>query len=131
MFGIATLSLFAQTPDIFLTDKIALNDKSNSLKKFAFIESEKSGLTDFIYQRMEWEINPNVLYIDGVVTTHFKSKTENLNEIEFDLDSFLKVDSVTHNHISIPFNHTQNKIIIPLTESILENQIDSVSIYYS
>ena len=63
LFGIITLSVFAQKPDPDFFDKIAFQEKTNFINKSAFVESQNYSLTDFVYQRMEWEINPNVLYI--------------------------------------------------------------------
>ncbi len=130
LFTIITLSVFAQKPDFDFFDKIAFEEKSHFIKKSAFVESQNYALTDFVYQKMEWEINPDVLYIKGVVTTWFKSKTQNLNEIEFDLYSSMIVDSVVYNNQELTFSHIQDKIIITLPESLNEGQLDSVSVYY-
>jgi len=130
---ICTLLLFAavaQKPDPNFFDKIAFQEKSNFIEKSNFTESQNYTSTDFVYQRMEWEINPNILYIKGVVTTYFKSKTQNLTEIEFDLHSLMNVDSVVQNNKKIAFTHVLNKIRIPFTETLKENQLDSISIYY-
>ncbi|NOR76045.1 MAG: peptidase M1, partial [Draconibacterium sp.] len=130
LFGIIVSSVFAQIPDFDFFDKIAFQEKSNFIKKTAFVESQNYNLTDFVYQRMEWEIDPDTLFIKGVVTTWFKSKTQNLNEIEFDLSLSLNVDSVVQNNQKLTFNQSQNKIIITLPERLNEGQLDSVSIYY-
>ena len=130
LFTFIILSTFAQKPNPDFFDKIAFQEKSNLKIKSAFIESQNYALTDVVYQRMEWEINPNVIYIKGVVTTYFKSKTQNLSEIDFDLHSLMTVDSVVHNRQKIIFTQGQNKIQIPLSESLDEGQLDSISIYY-
>lgn len=130
LFGIITFSVFAQKPDPDFNDKLALQEKTNFTKKLAFIESWDYGLTDVVYQRMEWGINPNVLFIKGVVTTYFKSKSQNLNEIEFDLFSSMTVDSVIQDNQKLTFSNTQNKLNISLNKSLNEGQLDSVSVYY-
>ena len=128
--GMITFFVFAQKTDPYFFDKMAFQEKSHFIKKSTFVESQNYNLTDVIYQRMEWEVNPNVLYIKGVVTTHFKSKTQNLKEIEFDLHNLMTVDSVVQNNQKITFNKTQNKVTILLAQSLNEGQIDSVSVYY-
>ena len=130
LFAILTLPVFAQQPDFDFFDKIAFQEKSNYTKKSAFTESQNYGLTDFVYQRMEWEINPDTLFIRGVVITWFKSKTENLSEVEFDLFSSMTVDSVIQNNKKLTFNQSENKVNITLPESLNEGQLDSVSVYY-
>ncbi|MCF6332334.1 MAG: T9SS type A sorting domain-containing protein [Draconibacterium sp.] len=130
LFTIITFLAFAQKPDPYFFDKIAFQEKSNFINKSTFVESQNYALTDVVYQRMEWEINPNVLYIKGVVTTYFKSETQNLSEIEFDLHSSMTVDSVVQCHQKITFSQSQNKLKIPLSEILNEGQLDSVSVYY-
>ncbi|NOR74881.1 MAG: T9SS type A sorting domain-containing protein [Draconibacterium sp.] len=130
LFTFIVLSVFAQKPDPDFFDKIAFQEKANLIIKSTFVESQNYALTDVVYQRMEWEINPNVLYIKGVVTTYFKSKTQNLSEIDFDLNSLMTVDSVVQNQKKITFTQAQNKIQISLPESLNEGQLDSVSIFY-
>ena len=130
LFGVIVSSVFAQTPNFNFFDKIAFQEKSNFTNKAVFVESQNYNLTDFVYQRMEWEIDPDTLFIKGIVTTWFKSKTQNLNEIEFDLFSSLKADSVVQNNQKLTFNQAQNKINITLSNSLNEGQLDSVSIYY-
>jgi aminopeptidase N len=130
LFAILTLPVFAQQPDFDFFDKIAFEEKSNYTKKSAFTESQNYAQTDFVYQRMEWEINPDTLYIKGVVTTWFKSEIQNLSEIEFDLFSSMTVDSVVGNNEKLTFNQSENKINITLPESLNEGQLDSVSVYY-
>ena len=130
LFGILTFSVFAQKPDFYFYDKIAFQEKLKFIKKSAFIESQNYALTNFVYQRMEWEINPDTLFIRGVVTTWFKSNVNNLDEIEFDLFSTMMVDSVLRNNQKLIFNQNQNKINITLPESLNNGQLDSVSVYY-
>ena len=79
LFVILVFCGFAQKPDVAFFDKIALQEQTNFKNKSAFVESGNYNLTDFVYQRMEWEIDPDTLFIKGVITTWFKSKTQNLN----------------------------------------------------
>jgi len=136
IFGLA-LVLFvmvfkvsAQEPDPLFVEKIARQEKSIYLKKATFAESDSYSNSDIVYQRMEWKIDPNVLYIKGIVTSHFKSKIQNLDQIEFDLHSVMQVDSVHHKGISVEYERIDSKIIIPLAQSINEGQLDSVSVFY-
>jgi aminopeptidase N len=114
----------------FSTIKIAFDKSSWFIKKSAFVESKSYGLTDFVYQRMEWEIDPNAIYINGVVTTYFVNKTQNLTEVEFDLHSSLTVDSVTQRNQKLDFSKNENKLIIILQNSMTDGKLDSLSIYY-
>ncbi len=131
LFLILSLTVFAQKPDPGFFDKMALQEQMAFAKKSAFIENEKSALTDFIYQRMEWKIDPEVLFIEGVVTTYFNSKTDSLNEITFDLHAAMVIDSVVHNNIKLPFSRNKNEITITLPNLLSMGETDSVSLFYN
>ncbi|QIA06646.1 M1 family aminopeptidase [Draconibacterium halophilum] len=120
----------AQKDELFISDKIALEESRNFLLKSNFVESRNNTLTDFIYQRMEWQVDPAVRYISGNVTSYFKSQTELLNSIEFDLSDSLTVDSVFTGNSKAIFTHQDNKISIELTDPLSNDQLDSVSIFY-
>ena len=124
------VTAFAQEPDPNFSDKMALQESKSFIQKSAFKESLNYSQSDLVYQRMEWEINPNIKYIKGKVTSYFKSKINNLNEMEFDLHSLMTVDSVMQNSQKINFSRIDNKINLQLKNTIQEQQLDSVSIYY-
>ena len=127
---IVAITGFAQKPDPDFTDKMALQDQQKFRLKSTFKENESYTETDLVYQRMEWEIDPNVNYIRGVITSYFKSKIENLTKIEFDLKQSMTVTSVVHRNQKIGFSRSGDKLIIPINDSITENQIDSMQISY-
>jgi len=119
----------AQNPTV-LVDKIAMTESKYFQNKVAFIESKSAANVDFIYQRMEWEINPAVRFIKGKVSTYFRSKTTNLSEVEFDLSLVLEVDSIVQHNKKINFERNLNKVQVVLDTPLGENNVDSLSIYY-
>ncbi|MCY1720750.1 M1 family aminopeptidase [Prolixibacteraceae bacterium Z1-6] len=128
---IIVFNLFAQGQNpALLTDKIAIQESQNHRMKSAFKETGNYAETDFIYQRMKWNIDPAVRYISGKITTHFKSSVSDLTEITFDLSSALEVDSIIQKNKKIEFTHETDIVTIPLQTSLSENQIDSLIIYY-
>ena len=126
------LSVFcnAQEYDPFLTEKRAKKEQQRFQLRSGFLENENYAFYDLVYQRMEWDINPNYRFINGVVTSYFKSKTNGLSEIEFDLHSALSVDSILQNRRKIDFFHTGNKLILTLQNRLEAGQLDSVQIFY-
>lgn len=130
LFLFAAILGFAQEPDPNFTDKMALQESQRFHLKSSFKESVNYTETDLIYQRMEWEINPNYKYIKGIVTSYFTSQVENLTKIEFDLNDIMKVDSVIQNNQKINFSLNENKLIISLNQSLSNQQLDSVHVYY-
>jgi aminopeptidase N len=120
----------AQKPDPDFTDRIALEDQARFIKKSLFTEAQNYAETDLVYQRMEWEINPDNKYIKGNVASYFVSRVDSLAEIQFDLSNQMQVDAVLQNNQKISFSHENNKVTIVLNEPLLVGQIDSVQIYY-
>ncbi|MDX1285854.1 MAG: hypothetical protein R3182_12615, partial [Draconibacterium sp.] len=120
----------SQVTDFDYIDKISENKSRHALLKSSFVESQNYSETDFIYQRMEWEVDPNIRYISGKITSYFKSKTDNLNEVEFDLFYNMMVDSVFHGGNKINHSHMGNKLNITLEAPLNIGEIDSVTIFY-
>ena len=125
-----SVSVNAQKPDPDFTDKMALQESQKFKLKSGFKESQNYADYDLIYQRMEWEINPNFKYIKGNVTSYFTSQIENLTKIEFDLNDTMKVDSVIQHNLKIGFTQNENKLVIKLNKSLQINETDSVHVYY-
>ncbi len=121
---------FAQKPNVQLIDKMAFQEQKSVKSKLAFVESVNYNETDFVYQRMEWEIDPDTLFVKGKITTLFISKIQNLDKVEFDLHQALTVDSVVQNSKKVAFSHIQNKLTVTLSEAVSNEQLDSVSVYY-
>ncbi len=129
-FFIISLLAGGQIPDAVTLDKIALAENKHFINKALFTENKKANETDFIYQRMEWEIDPNHYYISGEITTWFASKKDSLSEIYFDLYEDLQVDSITQRGNLLSFSRNSNQVIIKLPYTLSEDQIDSVSVFY-
>lgn len=120
----------AQKSDPFFVEKISLQEREQLSRKKAFSESTSYLDFDLIYQRMNWEINPEVRYIRGEITSYFTSKKDSLPKIEFDLHDTLTVDSVFGNREKLNFDHTQNKLTIQLTNALQNGEVDSVTVFY-
>ena len=123
-------AVLAQQPDPDFTDKLAAQEQQKFMLKSTFKESQNYLETDLVYQRMEWEINPNVKYIKGNVTSYFTSQVEGLEEIEFDLNDTMRVDSVIQHKQKIKFSQNKNKLLIELSRALGLMELDSVQIFY-
>jgi aminopeptidase N len=100
------------------------NVKTNSLKSIG-------GNIDVIYIRFNWFINPDTNYIKGCATTYFKTVSNNVNHITFELNNLLTIDSIKYHNSDVSFFHGVNDSVdINLGSSIPLNAYDSVSIYY-
>jgi len=121
---------FAQKPDPNFSDKMAFQEQKHFDLKSAFHESQNYSDFDLVYQRMEWEVDPNITYIKGIVTSYFISQIENLTEIEFDLNDTLSVDSVLQNGHKINFLQLNDKLRVQLQQPLQNQQRDSVQVFY-
>lgn len=122
---------FAQKPDPDFTDKIAVQEQQKFMLKSTFKESQSYSDYDLVYQRMEWQIDPNVKYIKGKVTSYFVSQHEELTQIEFDLnDSTMTVDSVFQQNQKLDFTLNGKKLRVVLSQSLQAAEVDSISVFY-
>tara|TARA_R110002050_G_scaffold149463_1_gene276083 strand:+ start:131069 stop:132952 length:1884 start_codon:yes stop_codon:yes gene_type:complete len=96
-------------------------------KKNVFLERPASATFDVTYYKLTLTINPDTFFIAGSVTVFFVPN-QKLNEITFDLNSVLTVDSVTYQGGNTPFTHADNVIGVPVV--LLPNSLDSVTIFY-
>jgi len=124
------INLFSQNrPDPNFLEKLSKH-KIEHFNRIRKVETNVGQNYDINYHRLEWEIDPTILYIKGVVSTYFKI-TENLvSEISFDIDTSLNVDSVVFNGSLMNFTHTDGVLSISLSNILDENHLDSVSVYY-
>ena len=130
---ILTLSaagISAQPPSDEFYNQIGKSKAELFLKKAHFVENTSYADYDLIYQRMNWEIDPSVLYISGAITSYFISKTEQLTTIQFDLVDNMIVDSVKSHNAQLNFQHQNNLINTTLTSQLSTQKIDSLTIFY-
>ena len=122
--------VLAQSPDPDFTDKMAVKERNVSKLKSAFQENLDYSNYNLVYQRMEWQIDPNIKYIKGSVTSYFKSEIDRLSEISFDLNALITVDSVRRNQKKITFQRSGDQVKIQLPNQLVKGQLDSVQVYY-
>jgi aminopeptidase N len=90
------------------------------------------GNYDIYYHRLEWQLDPNVLFISGTITTYFKSKIPDLNLICFDFSDSLSVSQVLYHGSPISYSTPgDNTIHVDLPTLLASGEIDSVTISYS
>ena len=128
IYFLLVFGVYAQTQDGASTcseHKIALNKSLQSLQK-----SVGSGY-DIHYQRFQLDVNPNVRYVAGEVTTYFTVQENNFDTIRFDLSDSLTVSSVMRGGASLSFVQSgDNSLVIDLGLSHNVGATDSVTIVY-
>jgi aminopeptidase N len=85
---------------------------------------------DVIFQHLTITADPALVQMNGNVITHFKSKIAVLNQISFDLDDTMHIDSIVHHYQLAQFSHTNDLIQITLNKNVNLGETDAVTIYY-
>lgn len=108
-----------------------ISEIARSETKFQIITEKSARSTDNInltYHRLQWEINPAKRYINGKVTSFFKTDDGNpVSEVVFDLSDSLTVDSVKGQKGKLPFSHKADQLVIFFSYPVL---FDSLTVFY-
>jgi aminopeptidase N len=84
---------------------------------------------DVTYYRCEWDVDPAIRYIKGVVTVHFIMQA-NGGSIVFDLANELSVSSIVRNGAPLIFDHSDNSLTVQFPSAVQIGIKDSISIIY-
>lgn len=122
----------AQTPkNDFTSNDIPAMEQKGQSGKFRALLSSVADNYNVIYHRCVWEVDPAVYAIKGNITTYFKPTINGFNQIEFDLDSALTVDSVKFHASNLSFTQLATDILqIDLVSAIPINSLDSITVFY-
>jgi aminopeptidase N len=96
------------------------------------LQSANTGNYDVVYSRLEFDVDPNVKYLDAAVTIQLIPKKENVQELYFDFTTFLDVASVTYNGEEIGFEQLASDELRVIFPSFLEKgKLEELIVYYS
>ncbi len=110
--------------------KELIGRESKSFSKKYSVNSNHTSNYDIKFNRIELEVNPEVFYIKGKVTTYFVPTTD-LTNIKFDFTDYISVDEVIYNGNSINFSQNNDILTCNFPTSILANKLDSIEVIYS
>ncbi len=95
-----------------------------------FKESRGVNNYNIVYNKLELEIDPAVMYVKGAVTANFLPTVANVSSIVFDLVNAIDVDSIIYQNAHINFTHQNDLVSINFPTPLTINQLYSVKIYY-
>ncbi|WP_053970664.1 M1 family aminopeptidase [Mangrovimonas sp. ST2L15] len=122
--------IFAQDLD-GTVEKISEAEAKAALNRLAVIMNDNTGNYDLKYHRLELDVNPEMAFISGDVTSYFEAK-EDLTQVVFELTGNMTVSNVTQNGTSLEFDQNDNdEVVITLPETQLMGTLDSLTISYS
>ncbi len=123
-------SLFAQQENSVLTS-IAEAEMKSAYNTANFPANINTGDYDILYHRLDFEVNPAVHFIDGVITTTFLAK-DDMPDITFDLSSQLTVSSVTMDGSELIFEQNINdELIVTFPTTLIEDSENTIVVSYS
>jgi aminopeptidase N len=86
---------------------------------------------DLRYHRFEWLIDPAQLYISGEITTYFVPLVANFQQIYFDMNSNLSINSVQRNGQNLLYSQQSGDIlVVDFPTALSVGQLDSIVINY-
>lgn len=131
LFTLLFVESRAQAPEFELC-KIMETEGIKGKQRFNLKSVPQTALYDVKYYRLDLNIfNPTQRYISGKVTSYFTALDSGMNQIVFDLNQQLIVDSVHYLNDTVPFNRSiNNAVSIQLPNGLQKNQLDSLTIFY-
>ena len=100
---------FSQTaPQKNFIEKLAFNDRKTAASLMKAPKNYNGDNYDLKYHRMNWNIDPDTLFISGEVTSYFVTTKSSVNQIRFDFSSVMIVDSVLYHSTKITFSHNSS-----------------------
>ena len=75
-------------------------------------------------------MDPAVLYISGAITSYFVPTGDNFDQLNFDLEDNMRVDSVLYHGSSISFTLSNDNLEIDLPNVIPKGTLDSLTVVY-
>lgn len=130
LLELAGLFCWAQKPDPNFTDKTAYKESASFQKLAHYAEKQDYSTFDLTYQRLNFKVDPAVNYISGSVFSSLKFLKDNVDQISFDLNNVLVVDSIFYNQKRISATHQTDRITISLLQAATKGQTATVEIFY-
>lgn len=85
---------------------------------------------DIVFQKLELNINPDTLFLEGKSTIFFKTK-QTQNHIEIDLNNVFEIETIKYHGVDCPYIHENHKIKLENINAFTAGVLDSVFIQYS
>ena len=122
-------AVVAQT-DTRFSERIACQEAEAAALRLQAVSSLAGRNYDLRYHRLYCEIDPNVRFIKGGVTSYFVVKAGGADTISFDMSHQLVIDSIRYHGSAVPHTLAANQLRINVPGVLPAGQLDSVAIWY-
>lgn len=111
--------------------EIVNQEAKSALNQMFYRVNANTGNYDLTYHRLELDVDPNVAFISGDVTSYFIAK-EDLNQITFDLADNMTVTQVMQRNDVLSFTqNSDDELVITLPQTQNQGVLDSLTVTYS
>ncbi len=125
-----SLAVFSQRqPDKDFIKTISQQEAKSHENLFKVGNSKLGDNYNLNYHRMRWVVDPSVNFISGSVTSYFTALST-INQMVFELNSVLTIDSVKYHNNNLNFTHPDNSFTIDFPTPIAAGAMDSLCVYY-
>jgi len=107
-----------------------INNESRSFNKKYNFNSTHTSNYDIKFHRLELNIDPDIFYISGGITTYFIPNSS-LENIKFDFTDVLSVDEVLYNGESLSFLQDEDILTCTFNSQLPTGKLDSIKVIYS
>jgi aminopeptidase N len=111
-------------------DQLLMSVEHLSNKPLKLHQSSVANNYDLKYHRFNWFIDPAKRYISGSVTSYFTASSDQMNSIQFELDSVMAADSAIYAGNKTAVVHTGRLVTITFNPPASYGQLDSVTLFY-
>jgi len=130
LFFVSTWSLAQTVPDHVHSEKCEV---CSSLKSAIMQQSSSNPLLDqydISFTKLDLKSENNAAFFSGTAEIIARVVSGPMDQFCIELNTNMTVDSVIVDDISLSFTHTANEILVTLDQSIEENEILEIIIYY-
>ena len=122
--------IFSQQPAFDFIEKLSNQEALQAQQKLNATENAYTANYNIIYQRCNWKLNPDTLFISGSITSYFIPTENNFQQIQFDCSDSLIIDSILYHQTIITLHQPFKNILkIDLPVIAMGNK-DSISVFY-
>jgi aminopeptidase N len=130
-----SFSMGAQHDEIICKEfsQMVQNERDEHINLVEFKANPNTDNYDLKYHRLEWHIDPAINYIEGRVTSYFVPKSEDFQEIHFDMASNLQINSIYYHDQRIDpqmYSINDDNLKIQLPNVLFFPELDSITIEY-
>lgn len=128
-FLLFTSFVFSQD-DLVLFEKMRASEANSASKLMGIKTNPNMANYDITYHKLEFTVNPSVLFITGKITTTYTALSD-ITSLTFDLSNALTVSSVKRGIDNLTFTQSATELQITLPATQTTGTSETVEITYS